>query len=115
MADIKLVNRTKSIDTYYLNFENDSEGIGGIYPIEKSNKKELKIGTKIEMEHTKSKSVATRIAKDHLREFPSYYTKGLIPMERRLKKMKEKVSKKPAKKKTSSRLGSRLKMPSFRL
>ncbi len=39
MADIKLVNRTKSIDTYYLNFENDSEGIGGIYPIEKSNKK----------------------------------------------------------------------------
>ena len=90
MADIKLVNRTKSIDTYYLNFENNSEGIGGIYPIEKSNKKELKIGTKIEMEHTKSKLKAAKIAKDHLREFPNYYTKGVIPMERKLKKLNRK-------------------------
>lgn len=50
-------------------------------------KKELKIGTKIEMEHTKSKKVAKRIAIDHLKEFPRYYTKGLIPMEKRLKKL----------------------------
>ena len=53
----------------------------------KYNKKELKIGTRIEMEHTKSKKVAGRIAKDHLREYSNYYTKGLIPMEKRLKKM----------------------------
>ena len=49
-------------------------------------KKELKLGTPIEMEHTNSKKVAIRIAKQHLCEFPKYYSKGLIPMERRLKK-----------------------------
>lgn len=47
--------------------------------------KELKIGTKIEMEHTRSKKVAERIAKQHLCEFPKYYSKGLIPLEKRLK------------------------------
>lgn len=52
----------------------------------KYNPRELKIGTKIEMEHTRSKSRARKIAKDHLREFPNYYSAGLIPMERRLKK-----------------------------
>jgi len=55
----------------------------------KFNPKELKIGTKIEMEHTKSKTRAEKIAKDHLREFPNYYTKGLIPMEKKLKRMKK--------------------------
>jgi len=39
--------------------------------------KELKIGTKIEMEHTTSKKTAIKIAKDHLREFPNYYSKGV--------------------------------------
>ena len=48
--------------------------------------RELKIGTKIEMEHTTKKSVAERIAKQHLCEFPQYYSKGLIPMEKRLKR-----------------------------
>jgi hypothetical protein len=44
------------------------------------------------MEHAKlfpknlQKSMATRIAKDHLKEFPKYYSEGLIKMERRLKK-----------------------------
>ena len=47
---------------------------------------ELKVGTKIEMEHTRSRRVATRIAKQHLCEFPRYYSKGLIPMERKLKR-----------------------------
>jgi len=55
-------------------------------------KKELKIGTKVEMEHAKlfpknlRKSMAERIAKDHIREHPKYYTEGLIKMERRLKR-----------------------------
>jgi len=48
------------------------------------NRHELKLGTKIEMEHTRSKSVARRIASQHLCEFPKYYTKWLIPMEKRL-------------------------------
>jgi len=51
--------------------------------------RELSIGTKMEMEHTKSKSIAERIAKQHLCEFPHYYSKGLIPMEKRLKRGKK--------------------------
>jgi len=51
-------------------------------------KKELKIGTRVELEHTKSLKRAKKIAMDHLKEYPCYYTKGLIPMERKLKKMK---------------------------
>ena len=35
---------------------------------------QLKIGTKIEMEHTRSKKIAENIAKDHLKEYPNYYT-----------------------------------------
>ena len=45
---------------------------------------ELKLGVPIEMEHTRSKRVAERIAKQHLCEFKYYYSKGLLPMERRL-------------------------------
>jgi hypothetical protein len=48
--------------------------------------KELKLGIPIEYEHTKSKRVATRIAKQHICEFPTYYSKGLIPMELKLKR-----------------------------
>ena len=29
---------------------------------------------------------AKKIATDHIKEFPCYYSKGLIPMEARLKK-----------------------------
>lgn len=46
--------------------------------------KELKIGAKIEMEHTKSFARAKKIATDHLCENKHYYTKGLLPMERKL-------------------------------
>ncbi len=56
----------------------------------KYNKKELRVGIKVEMEHTKSKRVAEKIAKDHLREFSNYYTLGLVPMEKRLKKLRRK-------------------------
>ena len=52
----------------------------------KYNKTQLKIGSKIELEHTKNKKLATKIAKDHLREFPNYYT-YLVKMENKLKKM----------------------------
>lgn len=50
----------------------------------KISKKELKLGIPIEMEHTTNKKRAEHIAKQHLCEFPNYYSKGLIPMERRL-------------------------------
>jgi len=57
-------------------------------------KKELKIGIKVEMEHAHlfpknlRKSMAERIAKDHIREHPKYYSKGLILVEKRLRRKK---------------------------
>lgn len=57
-------------------------------------KKELRIGTKIEMEHTNKKMCAKVIAKDHLSEYPNYYTKGLLPMEKKLKLDIKKTKKK---------------------
>lgn len=52
----------------------------------KFDSKELKLGIPIEMEHTTSRKIAERIAKQHLCEFKNkpYYTE-LIKMERRLK------------------------------
>ena len=50
-----------------------------------AEKKDISIGRKIELEHTKSLKTAERIAKQHEIEFPLYYKKGLIPMERKLK------------------------------
>lgn len=44
------------------------------------DKKELEMGTKVEMEHTKNKAIAKRIALDHLAELPDYYTR-LTKME----------------------------------
>lgn len=44
------------------------------------DKKELEMGTKVEMEHTKNKAIARRIALDHLAELPDYYTR-LAKME----------------------------------
>lgn len=50
--------------------------------------KQLKIGIKVEMEHTDSRARAERIARDHLEEFPGkpYYTE-LLKMEDKLRKM----------------------------
>ena len=46
----------------------------------------IKVGTKIEMEHTKSKKFAAKIAGDHIRELgPKYYSE-LIKMEKKLAK-----------------------------
>lgn len=53
--------------------------------------KEVRLGKKIEMEHahlfpkSKRKEMALKITKDHIEEFPCYYSKGLIPMEKSLK------------------------------
>jgi len=59
-----------------------------------NKKKELKIGTKIELEHKSlfpknlQKVMAKKIAQNHIKEFPCYYSKGLLPMEKKLKKLK---------------------------
>ena len=37
--------------------------------------KQLRIGTNVEMEHTKDRQIAKEIAKDHLSEDPNYYEK----------------------------------------
>ena len=54
-------------------------------PDEMFDKKQLKIGIKIEHEHTNDKFLAKQIAKDHLAEFPDYYT-YLVAMEKRMAK-----------------------------
>lgn len=59
----------------------------------KISKKELRLGTPIEMEHTKSRAKAAHIAKTHLCEFPNYYSAGIIPMERKLKMMQKRMVK----------------------
>lgn len=51
----------------------------------KFNKRQLRIGTKIEMEHTRSRKMAERIAKQHLMESPNYYIE-LKRMEKRLRR-----------------------------
>ena len=54
----------------------------------KVTSKELKIGISVEKEYTNNPKIARAIAIAHLcGESPVYYSKGLIQMERRLKKL----------------------------
>jgi hypothetical protein len=53
------------------------------------SKAQLKMGIPIEMEHTKSRTKARRVAQQHLVEFDGYYT-ALVAMEKRLKAKKKK-------------------------
>jgi energy-coupling factor transporter ATP-binding protein EcfA2 len=46
---------------------------------------QLAIGERVELEHTKDPAVARRIAEDHLREIPDYYTR-LVKMESKAKR-----------------------------
>lgn len=48
-----------------------------------------KHGIGVELEHTTSKRKAYHIALQHECEFPQYYSKGLLPMEARLKRMQK--------------------------
>ena len=54
----------------------------------KVDPKQLKMGIKIEYEHTSDKKVAEKIALDHLAEIPNYYTL-LTEMESKAKKSKK--------------------------
>ena len=66
-----------------------SKGVpGGLADKKKDDEfdsKELDMGKKVELEHTEDKELANDIAKDHLVEFPNYYTE--------LKKMEDKLDK----------------------
>ena len=55
-----------------------------------SVKKQMKMGKKVEMEHTNSTDMAEEISRDHLWEFPNYYAE-LDKMETKLKKRWEKA------------------------
>lgn len=50
--------------------------------------KQIEMGIKIEKEHTNNDKIAERIAKDHLAEFPTYYT-YLDEMEKKAKSEKK--------------------------
>lgn len=50
-------------------------GKGFRLPTRSFNKKQILMGLKVEMEHTRRKDVALRIVKDHLSEDPLYYSK----------------------------------------
>lgn len=56
--------------------------------VEETDSEELKMGIKVEMEHTDDPAIAKRIALDHLAEFPNYYT-ALTDMEGQLKQQKD--------------------------
>jgi hypothetical protein len=47
---------------------------------------QLRIGRRIEMEHTNDPKVADRIARHHLCEIPTYYDPWLLNMERKAKR-----------------------------
>ena len=61
-----------------------SSGMGRGYPDSYFDPQQLATGIKVEMEHTSNRAVAKEIAKDHLVEFPDYYT-SLLEMESALK------------------------------
>jgi len=52
---------------------------------EEFDPKELRMGAEVELDHTDDKEEAKKIAMDHLREIPDYYT--------RLKKMEDQAKK----------------------
>ena len=55
------------------------------------DKNELSMGIEVELEHTDSQEIAKCIAKDHLSEFPDYYT-FLKRMEDILQKRKNRYT-----------------------
>ena len=86
------------------NFQYAGELMKYIIPFQKSigkhnempdstfDSEQLKMGIKVEMEHTNDKKIAKKIAKDHLVETPDYYTR-LKKMENRSKKELHKAQK----------------------
>lgn len=49
-----------------------------------------KYGIGVELEHTNSRKKAYKISLQHECEFPLYYSRGLIPLEKKLSKLNKK-------------------------
>jgi hypothetical protein len=62
-------------------------GLADNKPDEKYDKKQIHMGTNVEMEHTNDRKKAKEIAKDHLEEHGKYYT-ALKKMEDNLESEK---------------------------
>ena len=79
-----------TLNEYYY-FDKSSKRIGKNKNVPNSyfDKKELKIGVEVEMEHTDDEEIALEIAKDHLCEDKYYYSK-LKNMEKKFKNKKGK-------------------------
>ena len=67
-----------------------SGGLADKYKASDFDPRELRMGVKVEMEHTKDRKLAKEIAMDHLVEFPNYYT-ALEEMEEGLSAGKKKA------------------------
>lgn len=50
-------------------------------------RRQLQLGTRVEMEHHLGRKMARKIAYDHIREYPCYYP-SLLKMERGLSRKK---------------------------
>jgi hypothetical protein len=59
-------------------------GLGDYRPDSDFDPKQLKMGLKVEMEHTNDPKVAKEIVHDHLSEFPSGYYTELAKLEKKL-------------------------------
>ena len=73
------------------------------------NKDQLEIGTKVEMEHTTNHLIAEKIAMDHIKEIPNYYTL-LAEMEAKAKfefEQAKDIINKETNKEFSTKLGSK--------
>jgi len=72
-----------------MNWYKKAKGVPGGLADEKKDtdfdSKQLDMGINVELEHTSDKELSKDIAKDHLEEFPNYYTE--------LKKMEDKLEK----------------------
>jgi len=67
--------------THFINEDKIPGGKSDNAPDSDFDAEELAKGIKVELEHTDDKELAKEIAKDHLSEFPDYYTR-LIDMEK---------------------------------
>lgn len=56
-------------------------------PPEKYDSQQMEAGERTEMEHTMDPAISKEISRDHLEEFPTYYT-GLKEMEKKLEEKK---------------------------
>ncbi len=77
---------TKKIDGNDTNMKSKKKALAKAYKSLKAT--ELEAGTKVEMEHTDDPKVAQKIAMDHLKEDPHYYTK-LIAVEGKAPEVKK--------------------------